>query len=209
MKKITLFLLGIVLLLNSAKAHQADISSITLVQHNEQWTMQLNAAAAAFQYVVKQQFGENAYTTAEEFNQLLVNHLRKSIDLRVDGKQVEVGHGFVQLAHATSVIFELHSIPVSIQEISIQNQAFKNIHQSRSLFSISKEGLEKKAFVLHKENNYRLDLALQDNAIVENTQKATQSWLMLPSLALLVGFAVYFLWRGAYKRKGLTVTHPS
>lgn len=151
----------------SANAHQPDISSIVLIEQDSgQWRVQVNASLTAFQYEVKNAYGNDSYASPEDFNGLLLDHLREQINLRVNNEKMELKNGFVKLGHATTVVFELRGVPAVIKKLWIGNEGFKNIHHSQSVFSIKREGLDKVQFILNEGNNFQTQLSFQNNQVV-------------------------------------------
>ncbi len=147
----------------SASAHQPDVSSLTLVEQPlGRWMLQLNAPMTAFQHEVRITYGADSYASAEEFNQLLLEYLRAQIALRINNNDVTLGNGFVKLGHATTVVFELADFPEVVEEVWIKNHGFTNIRDSRSVFSIFKDGLDRDSFILNKENNFQFHLSLTE-----------------------------------------------
>ncbi|MFZ1808429.1 MAG: DUF6702 family protein [Cyclobacteriaceae bacterium] len=150
-----------------ASAHQPDISSLTLVeQQPSQWVLQMNASMTAFQYEVRNAYGEDSYASPEEFNQLLLQYLRAQMVIQVNGEEVTLGNGWVQLGHATTVAFELSEVPEVIETVFVNNEAFKNIRDSQVIFGIIIDGFEKSHFVLSNANDYQLHVSLTENQVL-------------------------------------------
>lgn len=188
----------------SANAHQPDLSSVTLIeQESGQWTMQINASMTAFQYEVWNEFGKDAYATPEEFNQLLLSHLREKIELKVNDDAVILGDGFVKLGHATAVVFNLSEIPKVMEEVSITNFGFKTIHHSQSVFSIVKEGLDKSQFVLSEENDYQLNVKMKDNQVLVSETSSTDYQMVVIVIAMIIGLFAIFLFRSSGRKPSL------
>ncbi len=156
-------LLGTVFWLSAVpvSAHQPDISSLTLIEQQPgHWMLRLSASVSAFQYEVKNAYGDDSYASSEEFNQLLLQHLRAQVALRINDHGVTLGNGFVRLGHATTVVFELSEVPGAVEEVWIRNDGFKNIRNSRSFFSVFRDGLEREPFVLSEENGFQTKVSL-------------------------------------------------
>lgn len=205
MKQIIKTTLALIVFLSgtSVSAHQPDISSFTLFeQESGQWMLQVNASLTAFQYEVESRYGKEAYTSPEEFNQLLLNHLRTQTTLQINGEDVTLDNGIVKLGHATSVLFELSGVPVTVEEVFVKNNSFEHIRNSQVIFSIIKEGFDKSRFALSNANDYQLHVSLKDNQVL----LAKTEWLFnlttLASILLFIGLAGFIL----HKSRFMTTT---
>lgn len=184
-----------------ANAHQPDISSLTLIeQESGIWTVQINASMTAFQYEVRSAFGEDSYASPEEFNQLVLEHFRKNIMLRINGEDVTLNKGFVKLGHATAAVFELGDVPVEIEHVWIKNEGFKNIHDSQSIFSIVKHGLNKKTLALSEDNNYQTIVSLENNEMFISETPLNNRWSSSIIIIIALGMIIFFVIKIASKR---------
>jgi len=194
MKNIVKSLLIVIIFLSavSASAHQPDISTLTLIEQQPgKWMLQLNASMTAFQYEVRNEYGENSYASPEEFNQLLLKYLRAQITIQVNGEDVMLGNGLVQLGHATAVAFEVSGMPEVMEKVFIKNQGFENIYHSQIIFAIVQEGLDKSQFILNEANNYQLHVYLKDTQVLSAVKSWKGSWTILSitiSAAMLFAF---------------------
>ncbi|MEQ9100082.1 MAG: hypothetical protein RIF36_15655 [Imperialibacter sp.] len=204
MKKIMKSILAMVAFLSatSAIAHQPDISSFTLIEKETgQWMLQLNASMTAFQYEVRNAYGEDSYASAEEFNQLLLTHLKEQIDIRINDKEVAFENGMVMLGHATTVAFELYGVPDTVEEVFVANKGFQSIHRSQVIFSIVKEGLARSRFVLNEANDYQLNASLKGNQLMIAEASSPRVYWMAPA-TVAIAFALFgFLFYGINFRK--------
>ena len=204
MKKVLKSVLAAVLwlLAVSANAHQPDISSFTLIEHESgQWMLQLNASMTAFQYEVRNAYGEDSYASPEAFNQLLVNHLKKQIAIQVNGEEVTLRNGLVKLGHATTVAFELSEVPEAVTEVFVQNRGFENIHDSKVIFSIVKEGVERKQFVLNEENNFHLSVSLKEHRVLLAETLPNDYWIVIPVMVMIAGLLGLLFFKKRRRRK--------
>ena len=86
-----IILLGLFCLPLSTYAHQPDLSSTILAEKGEnEWILQIRAALTAFEYEVEARYGESAYTTPEEFRELVAKYLREELLVRFNGDQATV-----------------------------------------------------------------------------------------------------------------------
>lgn len=206
-----LFLLSIV----TAKAHQPDISSITLIeQETGDWTVQINAGILGFQYEVESIHGEDSYSSVEEFNQLLLAHLRENIHILVNGEEIELTKGIVKLGHAATVVFELSEVPAELNKVFIKNEGFKSIHNSQSIFSIAKEGLGGDQFILNEDNNYQVHVALEGDQIFISETNQGFNWgilVVIVAIAGVFGLPLYYerLRQLLFNSKELNTAQPN
>ncbi|MDF9799310.1 hypothetical protein OKW21_004573 [Catalinimonas alkaloidigena] len=203
MKKILKSIIAAVLVLiaMSASAHQPDISSLTLLEHESgKWTLQLNASMTAFQYEVRNAYGDDSYASPEEFNQLLVNHLKEHIALQLNKENVTLENGLVRLGHATTVAFELSGVPEAVEEVFVENRGFENIHHSQIIFSIVKEELDKFQFILNEENNFQISLSLEDNQILLAETSWNSKWAFGAISIVVAGLLGFLFYRSRFRK---------
>lgn len=192
----------------SAKAHQADISSFTLVEEQPgHWMLQLNASMTAFQYEVRNAYGIDSYASPEEFNQLLLTHLKSNISIEVNGKNIMLENGLVQLGHATTVAFELTGVPKTLETVFVKNKGFENINRSQAIFTIVKEGVDKSSFLLSEANEYQLKVSVVDNQVLLADTSWIENWPALLAVAVLstLGGLVFY----KVSSKKTTLSHKS
>lgn len=179
------------------KAHQVDVSTTMLVQReNYTWVLQVSASLTAFQHEIRTHFSETPYKTPEEFQQMVLEHMKNNIHFRVnDEKKVTLGNGVVQLGHETKVVFEVFGIPGNIDSIQFSNTAFNDIHRNQSALIFSKEGFDKEHFVLNNTNNHTVVLTVNGNEFVADDKSKAEifsTYLGLVFIGLLgIGFLLY------------------
>ncbi|WP_339756313.1 hypothetical protein [Algoriphagus aquimarinus] len=199
MKKLLTQIVAVFLWLSASgvSAHQPDISSFTIIEAQPGiWMLQLNASMTAFQYEVRNAYGEDSYASPEEFNQLLLDYLKKQIVIQINDEEVTLEKGLVRLGHATTVAFELSGVPEEIEEVFVRNYGFKNINKSQVIFSIIKEGMEKEQFLLNGENDFQLHLSLtEDQLLLPETPWISNRILLILALTGFGALGVL-----AYKR---------
>ena len=157
-----------------AKAHQPAISSIILTEQAHQgWILQVRSPLTAFEYVIKQHYGEGAFATPEEFQELVVDYLMDNISIHINGqnKSLVLKNGFVQLGHDTNVVFQAEGIPETIETLVVNNPSFKGINRNQSIFMVLEEGKNNVQFILNDENQHTANLKIEENQFVQ--QEAT------------------------------------
>ena len=145
--------------------HQPELSSTMLVEREDgTWVLQIRAALTAFEYEVHTHYGKDSYTTAEEFNALVIRHLMENISITCNGKEaVSLQKGYVKLGHEANVIFEMQGIPQKIKHVLVSNTSFKDIHDNQSALIILKKGFKKQQFKLNNKNKYTAQLKASKN----------------------------------------------
>ncbi len=146
-------------------AHQPNASTTMLVEKdNNVWVLQISASLTAFQQEVRTHFAETPYKTPEEFQQMVLEHLKNNLHISFNGDNISFGKGVVNLGHETKVVFEVFGIPSDINSVQIENAAFDDIYKSKSTLILLKEGFEKELFGLNNANNHTLKLYVEGNA---------------------------------------------
>lgn len=153
----------------TVKAHQADVSTIMLVEKKDNsWVLQISASLTAFQQEIRTHFAETPYQTPEEFQQMVLEHIKNNLHLSFNGVgDISLSNGMVILGHETKVVFKVFGIPSEINSVLIKNSAFKDIHKNQSALFLFKEGFSKEQFVLNSANDHSLALVVNGNEFVE------------------------------------------
>lgn len=156
----------------TVKAHQPNVSTTMLVEkENNIWVLQISASLTAFQQEIKMHFSETPYKTPEEFQQMVIDHLKNNLDITInDTDVITLSNGYVKLGHDTKVVFELLNVPSEIKSVLVKNSAFKDIYKNQSALVLLKEGFAKEQFVLNKANNHTLNILVDENKFIVKTQ---------------------------------------
>lgn len=181
------------------QAHQTDASSTMLIeQEDHSWLLSIRAAFTAFEQEVHTHYSDSAYTSPEEFNQLVIEYVQRHVFILVNGKDsVSLSNGFVKLGHETNVIFNVEGIPTSIESIHLSNSAFQDIFHSQSALIILKQGMVKDQFTLNQKNQYTAQLVVEDNSFMLQQERAPFSFKTLTfwgliGLLVVLGMIFYF-----------------
>tara|TARA_R110000744_G_scaffold380344_1_gene500866 strand:+ start:2363 stop:2980 length:618 start_codon:yes stop_codon:yes gene_type:complete len=177
----------------SSFAHNPDASTTMLVEkENNTWILQISSSLTAFQQEVRAHFAETPYKTPEEFQQMVLEHIKNNFKISVnDGSKITLGQGMVQLGHETKVVFEVFGIPSGLESISVKNATFKDFGRSQSALFIFKNGFCKDQFILNNANDHTLELNVSGNKFVEADQQNAgldSSFVILIVMSLL-GFS--------------------
>ncbi|MEO9511347.1 MAG: hypothetical protein ABJN84_05475 [Flavobacteriaceae bacterium] len=172
-------------------AHQPDLSTTMLMEReNGQWVLQLSAALTAFQHEIKMNYP--AYKSPQEFREMVLQHLKKNLNIYINETGITLENGQVKLGHQTNVIFEVQGIPNHIDDVLIQNKSFKNIHGNQNTLLILKNGFKKKQFVLNNANDHTVWLEVNNNSFVMPSENAINHITLL-----LVGMGIGVILIGA------------
>ena len=198
MKKFSLLLI-VVMFSVGCFAHNPDLSTTMLVEkENNTWVLQISASLTAFQKEIRTRFAETPYKTPEEFQQMVLEHIKNNFEISFNnGQLVTLEHGLVKLGHETRVVFEVIGVPAEIQSVRVNNATFEDITQSQSALFIFKEGFSKDQFVLNKANNHTLALEANGTKFIESNQNHAS--LLSPYFGfgfigfLIIGYVLYYL----------------
>ncbi|MCB4797728.1 hypothetical protein [Neotamlana laminarinivorans] len=177
-------------------AHSPSNASVILSEgKNGQWTLQLRASLTAFQTIVHDEFGEKSYKTADEFKDLVFQLLKDNQELYLDNKIITLKNQKVKLGHETIVLYQVN-MPNSLNTISYKNDVFKNIYKSKMAFLVLKNDVKKELFYLNKDNNYSINLQLNNNQFNEivndtsTTKFSANTYLIAIIIFVIVSFGI-------------------
>lgn len=183
-----------------ASAHSLDVSSTMLVEESkDQWVLQIRTALTAFEYVVENQFGTSSYKTAEEFQDLVIQHVRNHVSIKTNnGIRATLENGVAKLGHETSVTFEVSGIADALELLEITNTSFKDIARNQSALIVLKKGFAKDQFTLDDANGHSAKLNVTDAKFELVAVKATAEGSYWPyayavEAFLLLMFVGYFI----------------
>jgi hypothetical protein len=177
-------------------AHQPDISTTMLSQRDDgKWMLQITSSLTAFQAEVKARFSENAYASVEDFERLVLQHIRENVFFCINQRDtLLLGNAFVKVGHETSVVFEVAGMPENIASVQAQNTSFKDIHSNQSALIILKKGFQTKHFVLNNDNAHRANLIFDGQKLcLAGTSLMPKRAVSLGILGLLLGMAALVL----------------
>lgn len=173
------------------QGHQPDLSSTMLVEQKDgNWVLQVRGSLTAFQYEVRNHYGENAYDTPEKFQELVINHLMENLSINFGGQDTAVlQHPFVKLGHETNVVFQVLGVPKTIKSLSVKNSCFKNIQSNQSALLVLKEGFSKEQFVLNNSNEHTVQLTVDGTQFVQyagiNISQSSWMFILLGGVLIL------------------------
>lgn len=196
-----LFILTLLLFSLGIQAHETNLSSSVLIeQEGGNWLLQLRGSLTAFEYEIENQYGDSAYTTPEEFKNLVLHYVRDNVSIVLNNSQyIGLQNGVVNLGHETSVTFQLASPLDSIEYLTLHNGSFRNIPRNNNLVFILKNGFSKDQFSLNNENNQTIILQTKGNQfeLVKPLKKRSFqfAWGIIAVLISITTFGVFILYR--------------
>ena len=145
----------------NAQAHGADYSVLLLTEQSpNQWRLRVSASLEAFRKEVKLHYKDEPYTSAQQFEQQLLQHIKQSLTLHANGKYVALGEGEVTLGHESSVVFKNISVPPNTAQLQVVNGATKDIYKHTSKLFVASISKNKTSYVLNKVNAFTADVRL-------------------------------------------------
>lgn len=201
--------IGFILAPFLTKAHQPDVSTTMLTElENGKWVLQVNTSLTAFQQVVRTNYPDVDYKTPEEFQELVLKHLRKNI-LFVFNEQdtLRLTNGFVKLGHETNVVFETSGMPDTLKSLSAKNSSFKDISRNQSALVILKTDFIRKHFVLNNANQHSISLTVDGNKLIEKIPASESKSASLPLFPIFAGIilvtAGFTFWKVAKDKRSM------
>ena len=192
MKKYLLLL--IVLFSSLSFAHNPNTSTTMLVEkENNTWVLQISASLTAFQQEIKTHFAETPYKTPEEFQQMVIEHIKNNLNIVFnDSQTITLSKGIVKLGHETKVVFEISGVPLDIKSVFITNSTFKDIYKNQSGLLVLKAGFKKEHFILNNKNSHTLKLIAGDDKFVveEKKESSFSTTIVYISLALVLVYLI-------------------
>lgn len=160
------YILSLVIFLSAwnVQAHHVDVSSTMLVEQSDNsWVLQIRTALTALDYEIKAKELETPYKTAEEFQALVLQHVKDNLQIYFNEEdEVELKNGRVKLGHESSIVFEVEGVPTIINSVYVKNSSFKNIHRNQSALIVLKQGFKKNQFTLNEKNEHAMRLKVAD-----------------------------------------------
>ena len=138
----------------SVHAHGFDYSVLRLsIMSEHTLSLTLTSSLDAFRKEVRQHFSKSPYATPEEFKQLLA-HIKKTLLLTGENKQIALGEGAVTLGHETSVVFRSITLPKNLRKIKLTNGAVKDIYRHTTKLIVTAESTGTQTHILNKSNGF-------------------------------------------------------
>lgn len=194
----------------NVQAHNPDVSSTMLVERaDNKWVLQIRTALTAFDYIIKAKDLETPYKTAEEFQALILEHVKDNLQIYFNEQDtVILKNGRVKLGHESSVVFEVVGVPTTVNSVYVKNSSFKDIHRNQSALIILKKGFKKKQFILNKKNDHNMHLKVADSqftpfegaVLTGEVNSSSSTNYTYAGIAFLLFTGLIFLWTKRTRR---------
>ena len=151
------------------KIHDPSYANTTLTEQVDGfWVLQIHSALTAFEHEVHTNYGKDSYKTPNEFNTLVIEHLKKNIFVKMNGKHsVILENVYVKLGHETKAVFEVVGVPKKVAIVLFTNSSFNDVYNNQNTLIILKKGFEKQRFLLNNKNNYTVELKVSGNQLLQ------------------------------------------
>ena len=168
-----LYLTILLFCVKALNAHQPDISSIMIYEQNGKSILLIKSSLTAFEAEVHYIFGEDAYKTPEEFNQLVTQLFQQHCFVIANKDTIQFANIQVQLGHETNLFAELDNLPKTIKSLKIRNALFKDMHNNRCELILTLNGLPQKQYIFDNSNNHEVNLEADNGKwVIASTNKA-------------------------------------
>ena len=204
----TKYIISSILLLSviTAQAHNPDVSSTILSENEDKtWFLQLRSALTAYEYIITKNYGEASFSTPEEFQALVLQHVKDNISITYnENTEVSLESGMVKLGHETNVIFKVMGTPKDIKSMIVTNNTFKDIHRNQSALVILKKESSRVQFVLNDKNEHTAHLNVKAKQISLVTNDKNQE---LSIFNYFIAGLFIFVMGGILKAKKEAIFH--
>lgn len=192
----------LVLLLACSKllyAHEPALSSAMIYDQNSKRLIAIKSSLTAFEGEVEYYYGKNAFKTADEFRQLVIQHFEKNCYVIINNDTIKLIKPTVILGHETTVFAELANAPEKVTSCYVTNTCFKDMHNNMCELILSLKGLPQKQYILNAENKNEVTLKLKNNQwVVENAKGSNHLYstiFWVAGLLLITILAFVFTFR--------------
>lgn len=186
MQQIAIF--AILLLYTVAlRAHTPQISSIALVQSKEnKWNLVISASLSAFQYELMNSNPNQKLDSipADQFQALIVEHLKKNINIEANHRFATLRNGKVILGHQTDINFEVSGMPDQLESLNLQQLGFGTLRDHYCVLKVITKDNSSNNFILQGGNNFSISLGLKDKVYSEQNEKSSLSWLLIGAMVM-------------------------
>lgn len=201
--KLILTLLGMVICLPFLFAHSPDLSSLMIYEQNGKVFLVIKSSIAAFEGEVHYHYGKDSYKTPQEFNELAINHFKKSCFVVINSDTIEFVNPQIQLGHETTLFAELDNVPNKITDYYVLNNVFKDMPNNQCELILTHKNLPQKQYILNNENNHEVTFNIdKNNWVIEehfNSMFTAQNIILGSCMMLAIFIAI-----GLIRRKNIS-----
>lgn len=202
-----LLIIGFLGLNLSLKAHNAQISTLSVVQNEDKkWRLIVSSGLSAFEFELRNKFPTLDLNTLKlnDFQKLFLANIKENISIEANGgNAIELINGSIKIGHQTDARFDLSGMPDELEEFSISNQSFSTLTDHHYVINIITKKGSSQNFVLEKNNNFELALASENDTWKVAEKHDTGFYIAIASstLSLLIIIIVMILKKNKAKKR--------
>lgn len=182
-----------------AVAHNDDVATYTLRDTGAGWLVEMNFAQARLDAAMIKQHGNGHLDrmAKKDYQHLIVEYVKSNFSLKVDGKEVELGHGGIIIgSNQTDLKFIIPDIPLQPVSASVQSTMFEESEDYTNILSIYRSGQTIAKFYLNEDNDYSVDLIFTSQGVFEQSPKPKDDQLLMLGsggifLAMVMGIILF------------------
>ncbi|MEZ0487297.1 hypothetical protein [Fibrella aquatica] len=183
-------------------AHSPLLSTVAVTKSKDNtWSLHISASLSAFQFELKNRYPalQIDSLTGDDFQRLVLQHLKETVTIGANSNDaIELKNGMIKLGHQTDIRFEIVGMPAQLQQLEVRHLGFGTLTGHYCVFTMVMPETGRTNFILQQDNQFTVDLAVDNTAIVETKpEKAIKGWFPM----LLVLMCVLFLLGIWYARK--------
>lgn len=111
----------------------------------------------------------------KDFKELLINDLKETIIISVNGQPVNIGKGVIKLgSHQTDLKFQVNNIPENPQYVEVDAHCFQENEKHQNFFTVVYKGMKARAKLNH-ENNFTSAFTITESEIQESEVRESSS----------------------------------
>lgn len=196
-KFITVCLL--VLVQSQLLAHNPNQASIKLVIQEKGAFLDFNMSQYGIEQVLLKNNPDLDLRTIskKDLQQLIINEIKKQIQLTSNGKTFDLGTGVIKLgSHETNLKFLIEDLPEHIEFIDLKADCFHENQNQVNFFTILYKGKNARA-KLFKENNYQSKFIITKDKIIVSDKVQNYNWnlsnILIIIISIICFLIIYFL----------------
>ena len=181
-------------------AHNPNQASIKLVIQEKGAFIDFNMSQYGIEQVLLKKNPNLDLKTIskKELQELIINEVKKKIELTSNGKTVDLGTGVIRLGnHETNLKFLIENLPKNIEFIDVKANCFQENENQTNFFTILFKDKNARA-KLFKKNNYQSKFIFNQDEIIVSDKLQTYNRnsskiLMIIALTIICFVIIYFL----------------
>jgi hypothetical protein len=190
MKKI----IGIIILLvlvNSASAHNPQVSSMSIIQNeNKKWTVFITAPLSTCQLAIHDNFPNLLLDSINPYKlqDLILNMVKKSISIN-NNKNFKLINDKIQLAHETMVYFELQHDQPNFMPDKVEFKAFSKLSDHFTVLKIIAYGGKEMNYILSSENGFNYPAINKKEITLSKTMQFLSCFIIIAVIIIAIIFS--------------------